>query len=198
MRDMVDDLLEERPLRQPEPTKPQLDNAEEGRGSDKNATFTAADLVRQIQHSSQKSRSHPGLGLPANLTLGSSPMPSGPSSSAIRPGSAHASQSFRTPSGPLHTSSGHSFTNLILRQQQEIQARSSPQQSLPQPSSWINKHDTSNNVSPMLKQRSPPWLSPGTPLQTGGEEVPKPIPQRNLFGAIGETPGRTPTSAQPG
>ena len=195
MRDMVDNLLEEKHPRSTGPVGPQSDDA--GGGSGRKATFTAADLVRQIQRPSQ-SPSAQSYKRSVNLSTESSPFPSGLQDSAIRPGSARTTQSFKTPTSPPHDSSGHSFTNLMIRQREQIQSRSSPQQSRSQPSSWPVNYESPTGVKPMFNQRSPPWLNPSTPLQTGDEEVKKPLPRRNLFGAIGENPGRTPTSAQPG
>jgi hypothetical protein len=193
MRDMVDDLVDESLSKQTRPMESHSKQSENVRKS----TYTASDLVRQMQQSSRSpsSQSHAGH------STASSFFPSGPAHlSGSRPGSAHASQPFKTSAGPPNASSGHSFTNQLIRQQQEIRARSS-QQSLPQPSSWSN-YDTPTGFNSIInaQPRSPSWRgSPSTPLETEEEEVKKPMPQRNLFGAVGEakTPARTPTSAQP-
>jgi hypothetical protein len=195
MRDMVDDLVDERLSKQTRPMESHSKQSESVRKS----AYTASDLVRQMQQSSRSpsSQSHAGH------STGSSFFPSGLANlNGSRPGSAHASQPFKTSTGPPHASSGHLFTNQLIRQQQETQARSSPQQSLPQPSSWSN-YDTPTGFNSIINAhpRSPSWRgSPSTPLESDEEEVKKPMPQRNLFGAIGEakTPARTPTSAQPG
>jgi hypothetical protein len=194
MRDMVDDLLDERLSKQKRPMESHWKQSESVRKS----TYTAADLVRQIQQSSRS----PSLQSHTGHSSVSSFFSSGLANiSGLRPGSAHVSQPFKTSAGPPHAPSGHSLTNQLIRQQQEIQARSSPQQSLPQPSSWSN-YDTPTGFNSIInaQPRSPSWRgSPSTPLETAEEEVKKPMPQRNLFGAIGEakTPTRTPTSAQP-
>jgi len=205
MRDMVDDLVEETHLNEAEHERPvsQHDNAISAQAE----TVTAADLVKKIQRPSQNppSRSQPRLA--SGQIIGSSPFPSGLRESAVRPASSHASHLnlLETPARSPRSSGGHSFTNQLVRQQQDIQARSSPQQSIPEPSSWTNYETPTGfhswfagNAQATTHDTSPSLHSLTTPLESGDEEIKKPLPRKNLFGAIGETPGRTPTSAQPG
>lgn len=199
MRDMVDDLVEEtRPVQiEPENLASQYNRPI----SVSKETFTAAELVKRIQRSSQNlpSQSQPKPDVVQNF--GDSPFPSGLQESETISGSARASKFFNTPANPPPASSGHSFTNQLTELQQDIQARSSPQQSLPRPSSW-STYETPTGLNSLLNaqpahQRSPAWSPTASSLETGGEEIMKQLPRKNLFGAIGETPGRTPTSAQP-
>lgn len=201
MRDMVDDLVEDEVSAQSQAKKPASQH-NRAVGVSKQ-TFTGADSGRQIglsQRTSLQSQSE----ITAPQPTGSSPFPSGLLDSAI-PGSTGTSRLFETPYNPLTASSGHSFTNQLIRQHQDIQARSSPQRSLPHPSSW-SEYETPAGINLFLDaraanqiQRSPSWeLSPTTALRIGDEEIRKEMPRKNLFGAVGETSRRTPTSAQPG
>lgn len=196
MQDMVDDLLDERQPKQGGHLRP---------GSKEDVskqTYTAPNLVRQIQKCSRNPSSQSQPKLSAGHSTASSFISSRLEKlSGSRTGSVSANELFKTPASPLRASSGHSLTNQFIRQQQEIQARSSPPQTLPEPSSW-SYFDTSTGFNSILNTlpRSPSWpVSPTTPMETVEEEIKKPLPRRNLFAAIGnaKTPERTPTSGQP-
>jgi hypothetical protein len=187
MQDMVDNLVEERSTVYTEPRRPLSQHSRPT--SAREESFTAADLVKRMQRPSQN--------LPHSRhtsSLGNSSFPSGLQDSVPIP--AHSSQPVHTPTHQPRSSISTSLTAQLIRQQAEIQARSSPPKTLPQPSSW-SYYETPTGFNSLLNiaQKSPG----GSPLATREdefEEVRK-LPKKNLFGVIGETPGRTPTSAQP-
>lgn len=189
MEDMVDDLVEDRRRVQRELERPTPQHSRST--SAQNETFTAADLVMRMHRSSQNP-SHSRH----TSNLSSSSFPSSLQDSAANPRSARSSQLFKTPGHHPRASNNNSLTEQVIRQQQEIQARSSPPKTLPQPSSW-SYYDTPTGFNSMLNAQISPSGSPLGSRETEYEEITKQAPRKNLFGAIGETPGRTPTSAQP-
>jgi hypothetical protein len=194
MQDMVDDLVEEkRPLRIESERFTQPNDSSSAR----NEPSTIDDLNRRVQQSSQYQLPHPRPTPSAAGVFGITPTSSGLQASAATSGSARPSQLLDTPAHHSRASTDQYFTNLLTKQQQEIQARSSPQKSLPVPSSWSTYETPTGFTSLFNAQISPVW-SPSASGISDREKIQEPLaPRKNLFGAIGETPGRTPTSAQP-
>jgi hypothetical protein len=190
MQDMVDDLVDERRPVQTEPERPISQHSRST--SARNEIFTAADLVKQIQRSSQ----NPPSQSRHMSTFGSLSFPSGLQDSAAISRSSRSTQLFNTPANHPGASDDYSFTEQLRRQQQAIHARSSPLKTIPEPSSW-SYYETPTGFNSMLNaQRSPP-RNPLASREIDYEEIRKQVSRKNSFGAIGETPGRTPTSAQP-
>lgn len=175
MQDMVDNLVgEKRPLR----------------------IESIDSLDRRVQQSSQclppQSQPTPFAG----EVFGNTSTSSSFQASAATSGSARPSQLLDTPANHSQAITDQYFTNHLIRQQQEIQARSSPQKSLPVPSSWSTYETPTGFTSLFNAQITPVW-SPSASGESDQEKIQERLSRKNMFGAIGETPGRTPTSAQP-
>ena len=175
MQDMVDNLVgEKRPLR----------------------IESIDSLDRRVQQSSQclppQSQPTPF----AREVFGNTSTSSSFQASAATSGSARPSQLLDTPANHSQAITDQYFTNHLIRQQQEIQARSSPQKSLPVPSSWSTYETPTGFTSLFNAQITPVW-SPSASGESDQEKIQERLSRKNMFGAIGETPGRTPTSAQP-
>lgn len=193
MQDMVDNLVgEKRPLRieSGRLTQPNLSS------SARHEPFTIDSLDRRVQQSSQclppQSQPTPFAG----EVFGNTSTSSSFQASAATSGSARPSQLLDTPANHSQAITDQYFTNHLIRQQQEIQARSSPQKSLPVPSSWSTYETPTGFTSLFNAQITPVW-SPSASGESDQEKIQERLSRKNMFGAIGETPGRTPTSAQP-
>ncbi len=170
------------------------------------STFTAQDLVRQIQQPSptpfQSVNGHAlhRTSLPSIFQTPFTPLPGEIPDSGSRPGTAYQ---VATPStAPVPPSRGTiEFQQQIAHMQHNIQARTSPIAPLdPTPSSY---YETPTGLNTFVRNQpdSSPWERSMTTPSIGDTEIPKQAPRASPFGAIGETrpkSAKTPTSGQSG
>ena len=170
------------------------------------STFTAQDLVRQIQqpspsplHTSNGHASH-RTSLPGIFQTPFTPLPGEIPNSGSRPSTAH--QAAPPSTAPAPPSRGSiEFQQQLAQMQHNIQARTSPIASIdPTPSSYYET-PTGLNTFILHQPESSPWERSMTTPSIEDTAIPKRAPRASPFGAIGEARpknAKTPTSGQPG
>ena len=170
------------------------------------STFTAHDLVRQIQQPSPT----PGLGtnghashrtsLPSIFQTPFTPLPGEIPDSGSRPGTAH--QVLSPSTAPVPPSRGTvEFQQQLVQMQHNIKARTSPVASLEPTQTSYYETPTGLNTFIRHQPDSSPWERSMTTPSVQDTEIPKKAPRASPFGAIGEArpkSAKTPTSGQPG
>ena len=172
------------------------------------STFTAQDLVRQLQqpsptplHNGDSHASH-RTSLPSIFQTPFTPLPGEIPNSESRPGTAH--QTLPPSTAPVPPLRGNiEFQQQLAQMQHNIQARTSPIASLdPTPSSYYETPTGLNTFMRHQPDSSPTWERSMTTPSSAHTEVPRrPLPRASPFGAVGETrpkSAKTPTSGQPG
>lgn len=171
--------------------------------------INARDLVQRMQQSPGALRSSPKgqainiAPLPSILNTPFAPRPGEtPESPRLR----NAHRLMQSPSSVPHYTSSAEFTANLMRMQDQVQMRTSPQSSF-QPTMSSNYHDAPSSLPwgrlhDQTAPQSSPWRSP---LSSGMSVQPNVTPARpqdpSPYGAIGESrpkSSRTPNSSHPG